>query len=56
MKEDLSYALYSDVDLSTSSPYFRIDEQNGVITIRKHIDYEDPATPKLFKLFGEFSH
>lgn len=53
LKSELSYALYADGDLSATSQYFRIDEQTGVISIRKQIDYDDPAVPKNFKLSGK---
>jgi hypothetical protein len=52
-KEPISYSLFTDADLSTPSQYFRIDELTGVVTIRKQIDYDDPATPKLFQLLGK---
>jgi hypothetical protein len=52
IKSDINYGLYADADLSSTSQYFRVDEESGVITIRKQIDYDDPATPKTFKLFG----
>lgn len=51
-KSPITYGLYSDAGLTTPSQYFRIDEQTGVINIRKQIDYEDLATPKDFQLFG----
>jgi hypothetical protein len=54
LKAPISYSLFTDADLSTPSQYFRVDEQTGVVTIRKQIDYDDPATPKLFQLFGKF--
>jgi hypothetical protein len=52
-KEQISYNLFTDADLTSPSQYFRIDEQSGVVTIRKQIDYDDPATPKMFQLSGK---
>ncbi|KAI6218118.1 CBR-HMR-1 protein [Aphelenchoides besseyi] len=51
-KLPIKYGLYVDSNLGRESPYFLVDGKDGIVTVRRLIDYDDPKTPKVFELFA----
>ena len=45
------YYLYID-QTEEESPFFEIDKNSGLVTLKRALDYDDPALPKVFNLRG----
>ncbi|KAE9546489.1 hypothetical protein FO519_010299, partial [Halicephalobus sp. NKZ332] len=43
------YYLYVD-QTDDESPFFEIDRNSGLVTLKRALDYDDPALPKIFNL------
>lgn len=50
----MRYSLYSN-NTQEFSDFFAIEEETGIITLQKAVDFDDPFQTKIFHFYGIFN-